>query len=424
MKLDALVKKPKKIFYGWWIVIAGTIISAMGGGFHFYGFTALFLPISKDLGLSRMETSTVMSLARVEGAIEGPIIGWLIDRFGVKRLMLLGVLMFSAGFMAMSQMNSFIVFILIFAGLVTIGYQTGVTHSVYALTNKWFIKKRSTATGIVNASLGIGGATIVPLLTWWIIQYGWRTAVVIAGVSTLVICLPLLLVIRNLPEDKGLLPDGDEVKTKETVEEPDGDVGEYSFTVKEALKTPSLWITSFGFLLRSFVIGGIWVHMVPLLVFKGLDEQGAANAISILLVITIPVRIVFGWLGDIYPKRYLLMLCCLIETVALVILLTLQSLWQVYLFVIIFALGYGSNPLNISIIGEYFGRKNFTTIRGIGALIYSVGSIAGPIYAGYIYDVTQSYQIAFITFIVLYALAGITFFFARRPKPPARLTGA
>ncbi|MFC2016732.1 MFS transporter, partial [Chloroflexota bacterium] len=409
--------------YGWWIIVSTTIIAAVGCGLHFYGFTALFLPVSKDLGLSRMATSTVMSLARLEGALEGPVVGWLIDRFGVRKLMMIGVLMFGAGYMALSQMNSLIVFILLFAGLVTIGYQTGLMHSVYALSNKWFIRQRSKATGIVNASCGIGGAVIMPVLSWLIIQYGWRTAVVVAGAGIFIICLPLLLVIRNLPEDKGLLPDGDEMETKEAAEKPSEAASEYSFTVREAMKTPAFWILAFGLTLRTFVVGGIWVHMVPLLVFKGLDEQGAANAISILLVCTIPVRIIFGWLGDIYPKRYLLVLCCLIETVALIFLLTLQSLWQVYLFVIIFALGYGSNPLNISIVGEYFGRKNFTTIRGILALIYSVGMMGGPIYAGYVYDVTQSYQIAFITFIVIYFLASIIFFFARRPKPPATVTG-
>ncbi|MBA7703439.1 hypothetical protein ES703_112225 [subsurface metagenome] len=167
-------------------------------------------------------------------------------------------------------------------------------------------------------------------------------------------------------------------------------------------------------------MGGIWVHMVPLLVFKGFDEQGAAIAIGLLLIFTIPVRFIFGWLGDIHSKRYLLTLCCLINVASLVILLTAQSMWQVYLFVIVFALGYGIAPLNISIVGEYFGRKNFATIRGIMALVYAGGIISGPIFAGYIYDVTQSYQLAFITFIGLYFLAGITFFFARRPKPPAR----
>lgn len=163
--------------------------------------------------------------------------------------------------------------------------------------------------------------------------------------------------------------------------------------------------------------------MVPLLVFKGFDEQSAANAIALLLVLSISPRFIFGWLGDIYPKRYLLTLCCLINIASLIILLTAQSLWQVYLFVIIFAVGYGIAPLNISIVGEYFGRKNFATIRGIATAVYAIGIMAGPIFAGYTYDVTQSYHIAFTTFIVVFSVAALTFVFARPPKPPVRVTG-
>ncbi len=422
MKLGALVKRPRSIFYGWWVALASAIIASIGGGFYFYGFTTFLLPISAELNLSRAVTSSVFSVARLEGALEGPIAGWLIDRFGARKLIIVGVLIFSAGYIAMHWMNSLTMFFILYAAVIAIGYQTGFVHTQYALANKWFVKQRSKATGVVNAAFAIGGAVIVPVLAWLIIHYGWRIAFVIAGVITLLVSLPLCLLIRNLPEEKGLLPDGDEAKTKEATETLNSATEEVSFTVKEALRTRSFWILALAFTLRTFIIGAIWVHMVPLLVFKGFDEQGAANAISILLVCSIPARLIFGWLGDIYPKRYLLMLCCFIETGALVILLTAQNIWQVYLFVIVFALGYGVAPLHIAIVGDYFGRRNFATIRGTLTLIFAVGTITGPIYAGHIYDVTNSYQIAFITFIVAYFLTAVTFFFARRPKLPVRAT--
>ncbi len=423
MKLSALVKRPKRIFYGWWVILTGAIISSLGAGFYFYGFTTLFLPISAELGLTRAATSTVFAIARLEGGVEGPIAGWLIDRFGGRKLLMIGLLFFGAGYIAMHWMNSYLTFIILYALVIAIGYHCGFSHAVYALANKWFIRNRSKATGIISSAFGVGGAVIVPMLGWLIIQYGWRMAVVIAGVTPLVIGLPLCLVIADTPESKGLLPDGDEVEVKEVAGKSSRAAGEVSFTVREAMKTLSFWILCLAFILRMFVTGGIWVHMVPLLVFKGFDELGAANAIGLLLIFSIPSRFIFGWLGDIYPKRYLLMLCCLINVASLIILLTAQSLWQVYLFVIIFALGYGIAPLNISIVGEYFGRKNFATIRGIMGAIYAVGIITGPIYAGYIYDVTQSYQVAFITFIVLYGIATLVFIFARRPKPPVRPIG-
>ncbi len=423
MQLTALVKRPKKIFYGWWVVVTGAIISSMGSGVYFYGFTTFFLPISAELGLTRAATSTVFAIARLEGGLEGPIAGWLIDRYGARKLLMIGLLFFGAGFIAMHWMNSFVTFIILYAVVIGLGYHCGFSHAVVALANKWFIRHRSKAAGIIAAAFGVGGAVIVPVLGWLIIQYGWRTAVVIAGVTVLVVGLPLCLVIRDTPEKEGLLPDGGEVEVKGAAENQNGAAEEVSFTVKEALKTPTLWIFCLAQSLRLFVVGALWVHMVPLLVFKGFDEPGAANAIGLLLVFTIPVRFGFGWLGDIYPKRYLLTLCSIIGAVALIILVTAQSLWQVYLFVIIFALSYGTAPIHWAIIGEYFGRKNFATIRGVTAAIYMGGIVAGPIFAGYIYDVTQSYQVAFMTFIVVFSLAAIIFSFVRPPKPPVRVIG-
>ncbi len=420
MKFSVLVKRPKRIFYGWWVVLAGTAIGALGGGILAYGFTTFFLPLQQELGLTRMVYSAIVAVGRVEGSTIAPIQGWLIDRFGVRKMMLIGLLMFSSGFILMYWMNSLLYFILVFVGLISLGHSTGFIRGSFALANKWFIRQRSKATGVVSTAFGIGGAVLVPILGWLIIQYGWRTAAVLAGVATLVIGLPILFVIRSTPEDKGLLPDGDEVETKEVAGKSSGAAGEVSFTLKEALKTPTFWVLSLGSNLRFFVIGAIWVHMIPLLVWKGLDEQAAANAMGIILLCTIPSRIGFGWLGDIYPKSRLLALCCLIGAVALIIALTAQSLWQVYLFGIIWALGYGVAPLKVSIVGEYFGRKNFATIQGALSFSFIAGTLTGPIFAGYIYDTTQSYQVTLITSIVLYFLTAIPFFFARRPKPPVR----
>lgn len=418
MKSAVLVKRARGVFYGWWVVLAGALIAAVGGGFYFYGFSTFFLPLSAELGLTRASTSIVFSVARLEGSLEGPIVGWLIDRFGARKLMVIGLIVFAAGYIAMRWMHSFLTFVLLYAVVISIGYNTGFGHTVMALANKWFSRQRSMATGLVNAAFGLGGAVIVPLLGWVINQYGWRTAVVIAGAAALLVGLPLCLIIRDTPEKKGLLPDGDEVQIGEGNEKIGAASREVSFTLREAMRTPTFWILALAFILRLFVNNAMWVHMVPLLVFKGFDERGAANAIGLLLILSIPSRFFFGWLGDIYPKRYLLMFCSLLETVALVVALTAQSFWQVYLFVILFALGYGVAPLNVSIVGEYFGRRNFATIRGVMTLIYAVGIISGPVFAGYIYDATQSYQIAFLTFGVFYFLAIVTFAFARRPKLP------
>jgi sugar phosphate permease len=264
---------------------------------------------------------------------------------------------------------------------------------------------------------------------WMINQYGWRTAVTVVGIGALLIGLPMSLVVRSTPKDKGLLPDGYEVEKKNTrltmgaAEESGGFEKEAYFTVKEAMATPTFWLLTSALTLRGFMLGGIWVHMVPMLVGRGFDEQSAANAIGLLLAISIPARFGFGWLGDIFPKRYLLALCCLLGVISLVLLLTAQSLWQIYLFVFIFAIGYGVVPLHVAIVGDYFGGEKFATIRGAMTFIYAFGIVTGPIFAGRVYDVTKSYQLAFTIFIGAILISGIVFFMAKRPKPPARLRG-
>ncbi len=268
----ALVKRPKRIFYGWWVILAAALISATGSGFYFYGFTTFFISISRDLALKRTATSAVFALARVEGALEGPLVGWLIDRFGAKKLIVVGLLMFSAGYIAMHWMNSYLMFFVLYAGVIAVGYPDRLCACQVCLANKWFIRHRSKASGMISAAYGVGGAVIVPVLAWLIAQYGWRTAVVIAGAAPLIIGVPLLFVIKSLPEDKGLLPDGEEAVEIKEAEKPTEAAGEINFTVREAIKTPAFWVLWIALALRTFVIGGIWVHMVPLLVWKGFDE--------------------------------------------------------------------------------------------------------------------------------------------------------
>ncbi len=170
MNPPSLVKRQAKIFYGWWVLLASSVIASMGGGFYMYGFTTLFLPISSELGLTRAATSAVFSIARLEGGIEGPAAGWAIDRFGARKLLVIGLLLLGTGYILMHWMNSFLMFIILYAVVISIGHNTGFIHASYALTSKWFIRNRSKAAGLVSMAFGAGGAVIVPVLGWLIIQ--------------------------------------------------------------------------------------------------------------------------------------------------------------------------------------------------------------------------------------------------------------
>ena len=164
--------KPKgvpRIFYGWWIVLASAIAFALEGGIYFYGFSAFFIPIVSEFGWSRAAISGAFSFSRIEGAIIGPIGGLLIDKFGPRKIMFLGITIMGIGFILLSRIDSLVTFYLVFILLIAMGSTVGIQMTTLVAIVNWFKKKRGTAMGIGLSGVGVGGL-IVPALAWLIIQ--------------------------------------------------------------------------------------------------------------------------------------------------------------------------------------------------------------------------------------------------------------
>ena len=188
------------------------IVSAMrilGGGLHGYGFTVFFLPVSQDLGLNRAQTSLVFSLARAEGAIEAPVVGYLVDRFGPKPLMVTAALLAGVGYIALSWIDSYAGFLITYLCLISLAYSAGFIQTPMVVANSWFIRRRARAMTTVGAAVTIGGTLITPLLASVVNRWGWRWGAFLAGCAFLFICIPLSLQIKRSPESVGLRPDGD-----------------------------------------------------------------------------------------------------------------------------------------------------------------------------------------------------------------------
>jgi MFS family permease len=183
--------RSKGFFYGWWIVLAGFLTNAFGVGTFYYGFSTFFNPMIAEFRCSRALMSGVYSLARLEGGIEGPIARWLIDRFGARKMMQIGITLVGIGYMMLYLVKSPLGLYLIFGLVLSLGYNLGYTHAAGAAIAKWFTKKRGRALSIVISGNGIGGAIFVPLLAGLIIWIGWRWAAVVIGLATFAIPLPL-----------------------------------------------------------------------------------------------------------------------------------------------------------------------------------------------------------------------------------------
>jgi MFS family permease len=412
------------LFYGWWIVIIGCILDAVKGGTFNTGFTLYFLPILTELQLSRAATSLPFSLAKLEAALEGPLVGYLIDRLDLRVMLVVGTALAGLGFVLLSFTHSYFFFLLVFMGLLTMGFQAGFNHATMAAVNHWFLRKRGLAMAIVQTGQAIGGVVIFPLVALAVLKLGWRYAAFLSGIGVLML-LPLVLLVRRSPETMGLLPDGERrapagpslivatpvYRLRETRE----------FTAGEAFKTPAFWLLAAFHGLRNVPYNGITVHLVPLMVWKGLDEPTAAFFVGLMAFSTVIIRPLTGWLGDRWSKQRIGAMGVFLGGLGLVVLACSDgALWPMVFFVILFAFGDAINSVTWALVGDFFGRRHFATIRGWIGMIQSLVAMPAAVFTGWIYDQTQSYLYALIPFIAIYALAGLLLWQAPPPVQPQR----
>lgn len=411
----SLFTPPRRVFYGWWVIGACAAISALGGAAYTWGFSAFFLPLSTELGLSRAATSLAFSAARLEGGLEGPVVGWMVDRFGPRRIILLGVWITGLGFILLFTVHSFWGFFLVFTLLIGFGHGIGFGHPVMAAANSWFIRRKATAMGLVSAGHGVGGV-MVPLVSLAIYQLGWRTAGIIIGIALWVLIFPLTRLVHRSPEAMGLLPDGDSAQTNATERLNGNRIGYVDFTVKQAMRTRHFWMLVGGLSLFFAVNSAVVVHFIPLAVDRGMSPAAAAGAMAFMAVATTPMRLVAGMLADRFAKNRMLALAALNGVLALVLLLFARQGWQLYSAVVIWAITYGMGHIHWSLLGDHFGRSHFATIRGMVDLLRVGVVMVAPVYMGWIYDVKGSYNIALYTLMAAYGVASLFYLMARVPK--------
>jgi len=419
----SLSQSPGRIFYGWWIVAIGCVQDAVKGGLFNTGFTLYFLPVLTELNLSRAATSLPFSLSRLEAALGAPFVGYLIDRFDVRLMLVAGTLLAGLGLILLSLTHSYLLFLLVFIGPLSFGFQAGFNQATLAVVAHWFRRKRGLAMAIVQTGQAIGGVLIFPLVALAVLKLGWRTAAVLSGLVVLTL-LPLVLLIRRSPESMGLLPDGDRSPAQDRPASPPGftppldDTRE--FTTREALRTPTFWLLAAFHGLRNVPYAGVTVHLVPLLVWKGLDEPAAAFYVGLTALATVVSRPLTGWLGDRQSKQMIGAVGVLLGAAGLAVLAYGDGAWwALVLFAVLFSFGDGVNSVTWALVGDMFGRAHFATIRGWISMFQSFASMPAAVYTGWVYDRTQSYTQALIAFVICYGAAAIVLWLVPDPTRPA-----
>lgn len=410
----------KKRFYGWNIVGASALMNGLGGSVHWQGFTVLFIPISQSLGLSNAQTAMPFALSRAENGLMGPITGWLLDRYGVRRLMLIGTIFTGVGYILLAQTSTFWAFVFVYLFVVSVGSSTSFMQASTTAINTWFARRRGIAMSINSAAFRLGGAFMVPLLSVAVLRWGWETAALWVGIGMLALIAPLSILFKRSPESIGLGPDGDPLPKQVSGSDAESNSAEITatdddWTAKDAIRTRAFWVLALGTVLRMSVHGTIFVHFVPILVWKGETQQTAANLIGLVALISVPLILYFGWLSDRLGRQKLLAGCYLSAASSLLLLNVVDGTWPILLAMILFTGTEIGSGLNWALVGDLFGRRRFATIRGLLSPIYNVALFSMPILAGWVKDETGSYELVLIAGGVIMIAAALTFLTIRKP---------
>ena len=412
---------PIGIFYGWWIVAGGSVLTAMGAGLNFYGFSAFFVPLTNEFGWSRSALSGVFALARLEGGFLGPVEGFLIDKYGPRKMMFIGIPLMGLGFILLATVNSLLALYLVYIFTITLGSSLGTFAPATAAVANWFFSKRSRALGFVMSGVGLGGALLLPLVGWWISEYGWRSAAIASGALILIVGLPLAVVMRHRPEDYGMLPDG--ASAAGAIPDASRSTGRPrpvsgpEIGWLQSLKTTQFWFLGASLSLRAIVTTGFTIHFVAMMVDRGFTLVVASSLLGAVALVSLLGRIGLSWLGDFTDKRYLLAATLGVTSLTMLAMSQVQSQSLLVGVLVLYAVAYGGSiVLPVSLQADYFGRKSFATIRGLTNTVQTTGTLIGPVFAGVVFDLTGDYSLAFAGFAVAGFVAMLLVAGIRRPK--------
>ena len=425
------------IYYGWYIVVATGFVMTIATVPLFHAMTLWAVALENQFGWPRGQLSLALTLTRIEGGLMGPLEGYLTDKLGGRKMVLIGFLILGVGFLIFWQIDAgfwpvaplymFYVAYMVMAA----GQGMGSWVPMMTTINNWFSRRMATAMGWANfmsrggaliviplIDLGINGSVGVPFTQHTLNigrTIGWENVALILAVVILAVAGPLAYLIRNRPEDMGLQAEGTapaQQARRGAAAQPQG------LTAQQAVRTPAFWLIAVGHGMTSMIILAIFTHLGLLLKDAGLQEY-AGTVVILYTVISMFSQPLGGYVGDRFPKRIGLFVFTTIQASAVVLLTFSTELWMFYAFAVIFGIGFGGrNPLTTSIRGEYFGRGNFGKILGISTIPMNGLLLISSPFAGYMYDWTGTYTVAFLVLAGFNYAGGVCFLFAKRPQIP------
>jgi MFS family permease len=369
-----------------------------------------------ELGWSKTALSGGAVIQQVESVLLGPVQGWFIDRFGPRGMICIGVVLFGAGFILLSRVDSLPAFYSAFVVVALGSGLCGFFPLTISLVN-WFERKRARALSAMSGGYALGGMA-VPIVAYFLLAYGWRETAFASGVLIIVAGLPLATVIRRRPEEYGEVvdgPPGGQAESADSRENPAQRTRD--FTVREALCAPAFWFVSLGHGSAMLLVSAVTVHAITHLK-EGLDYTvgGASLVIGFMTLCQFAGILLSGAIEDRFDKARLSAACMLLHMAGLLLLTFAVSAAMVIGFAVLHGLSWGlRGPLMHAMRADYFGRSSIGLIIGLSSMIVLVGQMSGPMLAGILADATGNYRAGFTAVALLAGLGSVFFLLAKPP---------
>ena len=421
-------KKSRSLFYGWYIVLASFLAGLSYSQQNSSTLGIFIRPMTDELGWSRTAITGAQSAARfVEGAV-APLIGPLIDRYGPRPLMIVGGIVVGFGSVLISNVQDLTQWYLLRSLVISIGFALmGWTVTTIALSN-WFVRKRGRAIAIGSMGNHVTSSVMPPLAVAAMANWGWRPIWSAFGILTwIVVVIPAAIWMRRRPEDLGLRPDGDSAVPLENLGEKEGAQPGWSSTADEplepvwsrgeALRTKAFWLIVTTFAVSNLALQGINISLVPLIEDEGFSAGTAAIALSVRFISLVALTPVAGLLAERVEPKYVNSIGFLLQGVAAALFMLGGSLLTLYAAILVYALGQSISSVTSEMIwADVYGRLTLGAVRSIGAPPLTIVSATGPVFMNAVYDVTGSYRLAFMSFIVLFTFSAVAILFLNAPK--------
>jgi MFS family permease len=369
-------------------------------GLSFYGLPFFYDFMVQEFGWSRATVTSGNAFGKiVVGPLFGFLAGWVIDRFGPRRLMLSGILMGGFAIIGLSQMSALWMFYFFYL-FNALGYVCGGPLPNQVLLSRWFDKARGKAMGFAYIGIGVGGMVVPQLARWLQGRMGWHSALMTLGVLMILIALPMAWFVKEAPEGFA-----------ERKAEP-------PIPIRHILKQPAFYLLAIGSMCSIGAVGGTNQHLK---LFMGIDlkysQAMAANVISLVLASSILGRLLMGWLADRFPKKYVMLLIYSLVSAAIPLLYFVHTPGVIYIFAVVFGIAFGGDYMIIPLMAaELFGLKVMGRVMGIILTADGLAEALAPMLVGYLYDQSKNYVTGFAALIILAVIGAIAVAMLPRKK--------